>query len=68
MSPDIGTIEAGHKGVGGARQSSGTPRDAGQGAGGPGPEEETRMSSPADLEELGRRIRKLRVDRRMTLK
>ena len=30
--------------------------------------DEARMSTPAELEELGRRIRKLRVDRRMTLK
>lgn len=32
------------------------------------PRAEGRMSSPAELEELGRRIRKLRVERRMTLK
>jgi quercetin dioxygenase-like cupin family protein len=30
--------------------------------------DDARMSTPAELEELGRRIRKLRVDRRMTLK
>lgn len=35
----------------------------------PGPEpERIRMSASADLEELGRRIRKLRIERRMTLK
>lgn len=66
MSRDLETIEAGLKDAETATGPEGLPRPDARSAD-PRSEEESRRM-PADLDELGRRIRKLRVERRLTLK